>query len=155
MGRRRLFRSKSTISFNVEEEDYKRFVEKCESHGLTVSDVLREFVKSFINAQVVEERRTLIFNIDLKVEQVIKEEKKPSKPVIEYIRSLELQEFREKLTMWRAEIAKTRNSYDCYNIKKAVVSWLKKLKDIDNETLEQAKQLIELCEKRLEQLRRL
>jgi len=155
MGRRRMFVNKRTISFLVEEDVYNKFTQKCSELGVTVSDVLREFVASFCLAEKVEERKTIVLNVQLQITKVEKQEEKERKLALQYVRELELQEFKEKLTMWRAEIAKTRNSYDCYNIKKAVVSWLKKLKDIDNETLEQAKAVIELCEKRLEQLRRL
>jgi len=155
MPRPRVFYQKRTISFVVEGDVFERFKQKCQELGVTPSDVLREFVASFCLAEKVEERKTVVLNVQLQITKVEKQEEKERKLALQYVKQLELQEFKEKLSIWRAEIAKTRSTLDCYNIKKAVVSWLKKLKDIDNETLEQAKAVIELCDKRLEQLRRL
>ncbi|RLE48713.1 MAG: hypothetical protein DRJ18_01435 [Candidatus Methanomethylicota archaeon] len=155
MGRRRLFFNKSYLGFAIEASVAEAFKRRCEELGIDYSQVLREFVHSFINARPVEEKRILKFDINLNIEVVERIEQKERKAALEYIRQLETQEFREKLSLWKAEITRTRNSLDCYNIKRSVITWLKKLKDIDNETLEQAKAVIELCEKRLEQLRRL
>ena len=155
MGRRRLFFNKSYLGFAVESDIAEKFKAKCRELNVDYSQVLREFVHSFILAEPKEERKIITFNIDLKVEQVIKQEEKERKLALQYVRELELQEFKEKLNIWRQTASKTRNSMDLYDIKRAIVSWLKKLKDIDEETLNEAKSIVELCEKRLEQLRRL
>ena len=155
MGRRRLFFNKSYLGFAVESDIAEKFKAKCRELNVDYSQVLREFVHSFILAEPKEERKIITFNIDLKVEQVIKQEEKERKLALQYVRELELQEFKEKLNIWRQTASKTRSSMDLYDIKRAIVSWLKKLKDIDEETLNEAKSIVELCEKRLEQLRRL
>ena len=155
MGRRRLFFNKSYLGFAIEASVAEAFKRRCEELGIDYSQVLREFVHSFINARPVEEKRILKFDINLNIEVVERIEQKERRLALQYVRQLELQEFREKLSIWRQTAIKTRSSLELYEIKRSIITWLKKLKDVDNETLEQAKAVIELCESRLEQLRRL
>ena len=155
MPRPKLFFNKHVISFAVEGDVFERFKQKCKELGVTPSDVLREFVASFCLAEKIEERKTIVLNVQLQITKVEKHEEKERKLALQYVRQLELQEFREKLSIWRQTAIKTRSSLELYEIKRSIITWLKKLKDVDNETLEQAKAVIELCESRLEQLRRL
>ena len=155
MPRPKLFFNKHVISFAVEGDVFERFKQKCKELGVTPSDVLREFVASFCLAEKIEERKIIVLNVQLQITKVEKHEEKERKLALQYVKELELKEFKEKLALWKASIVKTRDSLELYQIKDAIKKWLKKLKSVDEETLEQAKAVIELCESRLEQLRRL
>jgi len=153
--RPRLFFNKTLLGFAIEADVAEKFKAKCRELGVDYSQVLREFVHSFILAEPKEERRIITFNIDLKVEVVEKKVEQKAKNALELARELELKEFKEKLAIWKQIATRTRNSYELYDIKRSITKSLRRIREADNDTIDEVKSLLELIDKKLEQLRRL
>jgi len=153
MGRRKCFINKRTVSFAIEGDAYAKFIEKCKEMKVLPSEVLREFVGAFVLAEKVEERKTIVLNVQLNITRVDRVEAKERKSTIELVRQYEIDEFKEKLKVWRASVMTTRNTIELYDVKKAIISFLRKLRNVDEPVLAEAKDVIELCNKRLNELR--
>ena len=150
MGRSRLFVNKKVIGFAVEGDVYMKFIKKCRELGVTPSEILREFVGAFVLAEKVEGRKMIV---NVNVAMAVKAEANERKSTIELVRQYEIEEFKEKLKVWRASVMTTRNSIELYDIKKAIITFLRKLRNVDEPVLAEAKDVIELCNKRLNELR--
>jgi len=153
MGRRKYFLNKRTVSFAIESDVYAKFIEKCKEMKVLPSEVLREFVGAFILADKVEEHKTIVLNVQLNITRVERAEVKERKSTIELVRQYEVEEFKEKLKTWRASVMTSRNTIELYDIKKAIITWLRKIKNVDEPVLVEAKAVIELCNERLNELR--
>ena len=145
MPRPKQFLNKHVISFAVEGDVYQKFREKCEELGVTPSEVLREFVASFCLAKPSEVRKTIIFNISLNLTKVEKvDDGESCSKAQQLVREELLTELRVALASTRRvlEDSSFTNVTALLDRKKHILKLLKQLKDIPQDVLSTAQQVI-------------
>jgi len=139
------FLNKHVISFAVEGDVYQKFREKCEELGVTPSEVLREFVASFCLAKPSEVRKTITFNISLNLTKVEKvDDGESCSKAQQLVREELLTELRVALASTRRvlEDSSFTNVTALLDRKKHILKLLKQLKDIPQDVLSTAQQVI-------------
>lgn len=145
MPRPKQFLNKHVISFAVEGDVYQKFREKCEELGVTPSEVLREFVASFCLAKPSEVRKTITFNISLNLTKVEKvDDGESCSKAQQLVREELLTELRVALASTRRvlEDSSFTNVTALLDRKKHILKLLKQLKDIPQDVLSTAQQVI-------------
>ncbi|MHC1627724.1 MAG: hypothetical protein ACXQTI_02695 [Candidatus Nezhaarchaeales archaeon] len=154
VGRYKMFNSKHTFSFCVEESDWISFLEKCNELGLTPSEVLREFVRAFSGAEVKHVERRIALSVSLNITKVERQE--PSGPsslakkLLEEEMLLELQDFVRRTK----HVVDSLNITALYDRKRYLLKMLKQVKDIPPELATEIQGLLERFNERIAELRR-
>jgi len=155
--RPRQFLNKHTISFAVEGDVYQKFREKCEQLGVTPSEVLREFINSFVLAEAAEVKKTITFNISLNLTKVEKVDDNES-----YSKAQQLVR-EEMLNELKVAIASARrvlqdegftNTMALLDRKKHILKLLRRLRDVPEDVLTQAQSVISEINERVYGCRR-
>lgn len=157
MPRQRVFFDKRSLSFCVEGDVYEKFRARCEQLGVLPSEVLREFVASFVMSEPSSVKRTFVFNISLNIEKIEKTSSSQSGKASEILRQELLNELRVAVASTKRVISTSErvNIAALNDRRRYILKLLRQVRDIPDDLLAEVKKVLGEVNEMIKAARRL